>query len=61
MSKTEYDVEVVFSISIPITVRANSVEEAMDRAEFLAAQQFEKDLNNGMYGINDFDYEAQTP
>lgn len=61
MSKSEYDVEVVVSIPINVTVRAYGKDEAMDIAENMAYDIFKEDLVSGDLKAGDFNYEAQTP
>ena len=61
MRKYEYDVEVVFSVPINVTVKANDKYEAMDIAEDMAYDIFKKEFSEGKIVFSDFDYEAQTP
>ena len=57
----EYEVEVVFSTSVFVTVMAEDADEAMDTAEFEATKLFRRKLNDGALGVSDFDCEAQEP
>lgn len=61
MKERTYEVEVVFSTSIFVSVTAEDVDEAMDLAEYEAAKKFEDKLYSNALEASDFDYEAQTP
>ena len=61
MKKKKYNIEVVFSTPVYVTVEAEDVCEAMDEAEYQASQIFISNLNEGLLGQSDFYCEAQTP
>lgn len=61
MAKRKYQIEVLFSTPVYVTVKANDVYDAMDIAEVDATEIFRKNLDEGMLGVSDFYCEAQTP
>lgn len=61
MSKKKFKMEVVFSTSVYVTVSAKDLDEARELAEEKASEEFEEDLNDGLYGSSDFTCEVQTP
>ena len=61
MNKKLYEIEVVVSTSIYVSVEAEDVDEAMDIAEYQASKKFEDKLYGGLLEASDFYCEAQTP
>ena len=61
MKESEYEIEVVFSTSVYIPVKAFDTQTAMEKAEDEAYDKFNKMLQSGELGSGDFYYEAQTP
>lgn len=56
-----YTIDVLFSTSISVEVRAKDKDDAMDKAEYKAAEEFRDLLDKGMLGTSDFFCEAQIP
>ena len=61
MAKRKYQIEVLFSTPVYVTVKANDVYDAMAIAEVDATEVFRKNLDEGMLGVSDFYCEVQTP
>ena len=59
--KHVFTIDVMFSLSIPVKVKACNYVDALDIAETEAAEQFRDLLDKGLLGASDFDCEAQTP
>ena len=57
----KYTIDVLFSTSIPVIVRAKDEDDAMAEAEYKASEQFRELLDKGLLGASDFDCEAQQP
>ena len=56
--KKKYSMGVVFGHTIFIDVKASDIDEARDKAEYEASKIFKNLLDDGMFGMKDFDYEA---
>lgn len=61
MKERTYEIEVVFSTSIYVSVDAEDIDEAMETAEYLASKKFANKIDGGMLKASDFYCEAQTP
>lgn len=61
MKPDKYTIEVMFSMPITVTVYATDEDDAMDKAEYKASEQFRDQINAGLLGAADFYCEAQTP
>lgn len=61
MAKKKYNIDVVFSTSVYVSVMAKDLDEAMDKAEYKASKEFRDLLDDGLLGASDFTCEAQTP
>ena len=56
--KKTYRIGVVFGHTIELEVKAKNLEEAKDKAETEASEEFGELLNDGLLGTSDFSYEA---
>ena len=62
MAKTKtYHIEVLFTLPVMVTVKAEDLDDAFDKAEVKASEEFRENLDKGLYGVSDFDCDAQTP
>lgn len=62
MAKTKnYDIEVLCSTIINVSVKAEDLDHAMGEAEYQAGREFLRRLLNNEYKLEDFYFEAQTP
>ena len=59
--KKKYDVMVVFTTTLSVSVEAEDADEAMDTAEYHAQKEFAYLLDNGKLYSADFTCEAQEP
>ena len=61
MEKEEYEIKVVFSITLSETVRASNLNEAMESAEELAYEDFYNDFYGAYISPSDFACEVLEP
>lgn len=61
MKEKKYSIPVVFTTTIDVNVKVEDLDDAMDKAEYKASEEFEKLLNEGYLGTSDFTCEAQMP
>lgn len=61
MKLHKYDVEVVFSTPVTVTVQAEDEEDAMAEAEYQAQRVFATMMAEGSLYPRDFDCNAQCP
>ena len=59
MKEQDYEVRVNFTISYATEVRANSREEAYEKAEDFAIVDFRNDLDTGYLGVSDFSMNSE--
>lgn len=52
--KKEYEVGVSFTTTLYVTVSAYNLDHARELAEEEASEEFEEQLNDGLFGSSDF-------
>lgn len=54
MERRKYDMAVDFTTTLYVTVYASDIDDAKDKAELKASEEFEENLNEGLLGSSDF-------